>query len=167
MTIRVKSTASEPRRAASFSQWLPGMSSERPPSRRGKKARRPQLQGIPVLVVDDDPASAKLLSILLRAEGCDTRSASSAEEAVVVLGSFRPHVIVLDVILPLMGGLLFAQRLKADPATRDIVIIAVSAVSGVAAKQGALDAGCAAFLPKPIDPLTFPNFVRDHLPARP
>jgi CheY-like chemotaxis protein len=135
------------------------------PSRSRRDARNPgrDLEAVKILVVDDDPASAKLLSVVLRAEGCETRVAGSAEEALEILPSFRPRVMILDVILPLMSGLLLAQRLKADPETRDIVLIAVSAFNGCEAVRAAHAAGCAAYMPKPIDPLTFATLVATHL----
>lgn len=121
------------------------------------------LQDVPVLVVDDDAASAKLFSILLRSEGCDVRVAQSAEEAFNVLERFRPRIIVLDLILPLMSGLLFAQHIKGDPATSDIILIAVTVFNGPDAERTALSAGCSAYLRKPIDALTFAEFLAKHL----
>jgi CheY-like chemotaxis protein len=124
------------------------------------------LEGVPVLVVDDDPASAKLLAVVLRADGCQTQVAYSAEDALKTLATFRPRAIVMDVILPLMSGLLLTQLIKADPATRDIVVIAVSAFNGIQAERAARAAGCVAFLQKPINPLTFGRLVLEHLAAR-
>jgi CheY-like chemotaxis protein len=126
-------------------------------------AARPDLRGVRVLVVDDDAASAKLLAVVLGAEGCEIRVAYSAEEALDILGGFRPRAIVLDLILPLMSGLLFAQRLKSDAAMRDLVIIAVSAVNGPGAERAALGAGCAAFIRKPINALTFAQLLLESL----
>lgn len=123
------------------------------------------LATVPVLVVDDDPASAKLLSVLLQGEGCEVRVAGSSEEALVVLGSFHPRIIALDLVLPLMSGLLLAQQLKADPATRDIVIVAVSAFNGPEAESIAVRAGCAAYIRKPIDPMRFTQLLASHLGA--
>ncbi len=118
---------------------------------------------VPVLVVDDDAAGAKLASILLRNEGCDVRVAQSAEEAFNVLEHFRPRVIVLDLILPLMSGLLFAQHIKGDPATSDIVLVAVTVINGPDTERMALSSGCAAYLRKPIDALTFAERLAKHL----
>lgn len=117
------------------------------------------LRGLRVLVVDDDPASAKLLAVVLGGEGCEVRTAASAEEASQALPEFGPAVIVVDLVLPLMGGLVFAEQVKADPKTAAIVIIAVSAFNGRPTEQAALAAGCAAYFRKPIDPLQFPARV--------
>jgi CheY-like chemotaxis protein len=130
------------------------------PARSGA---RPDLKGVPILVVDDDAPSAKLLAVVLRSEGCDVKVASSAEEAVLVLRAFSPKVIVLDLILPLMSGLLFAERLKADPATAGIVLIAVTALNGAGAERIAYEAGFVKYVRKPVDPLSFAELVADQL----
>ena len=121
------------------------------------------LKGLRALVVDDDAASAKLVSVVLRGEGCEVEIAPNAEDALTTLVSFRPDFIVLDLILPLMSGLLLAQRLKADPATRKIVIIALTVVNGPEAERATRDAGCSAYFRKPLDPLSFPERVLECL----
>jgi CheY-like chemotaxis protein len=117
----------------------------------------------PVLVVDDDEPSAKLASVALGTEGFDVRTAASAEDAFRVLMTYRPRAIVVDLILPLMSGLLFAQRLKAEPLTRDIVLIAMTAFDGAQAEAIARDVGFAAYVRKPIDPIDFASLVAQHL----
>lgn len=120
-----------------------------------------------MLIVEDDGPSAKLLTIVLRGEGCAVRVMPSAEAALGALASFQPRVIVIDLVLPLMSGLLLAQTLKASPATKDILLVAVTAFNGSAAERMALDAGFAAYVQKPIDPLTFPKIVHDLLEKAP
>lgn len=121
------------------------------------------LSGVPVLVVEDDLSSAKLMSLVLRQAGCDLRLAVSAEEALDILHSFFPRAIILDLVLPRMSGLLLAERLKETPQHRDVVIIAVSAVNGGEAERIAQEAGCTAYVRKPIDPISFANLVLEHL----
>lgn len=117
------------------------------------------LQDLRVLVIDDDANSAKLLAVILRAEGCVVRLAGSAEDARAVLRDFWPRVIVTDLVLPKMNGLVLIQLLKTDPATRDIVIVAVTALHGQGTERLAIEAGCARYLRKPIDPLGFPKLL--------
>jgi CheY-like chemotaxis protein len=126
-----------------------------------------RLAGVRILIVDDDPASAKLVSVLLNAEGCDTRIVRSAEEALKVLETFKPRAIVLDLVLPRMSGVLLAQQLKAEPTKRDIVIIAVSAFNGAETVRVAMEAGCAAYVRKPIDPIALPELMLNHLGGTP
>lgn len=121
------------------------------------------MQGVPVLVVEDDTSSAKLLFVLLTEEGYDVRVARSAEEALAILPAFQPHVIVLDLVLPKMSGLLLAQRLKEDPSTRGIVVIAASSLNGPGTERLVEEAGCAAYVQKPIHTKTFAALVAQHL----
>jgi CheY-like chemotaxis protein len=109
--------------------------------------------------VDDDPPSLKLLTVVLANEGCDVRATPTAEDALVSLRTFQPRVIVVDLVLPLMGGLLFAEHVKADPATADIPLIAVTAFKGWEAEQVAKASGFALYVQKPIDPDTFPELL--------
>jgi CheY-like chemotaxis protein len=145
------------------------LSSDRAPPREAKNTtpspggERATLAGAQVLVVDVDPPSVKLMSVLLTAEGFDVRAAASAEEAQVVLRSLRPRLLILDLLLPLMSGLTFARQLKQDPQTRDLIILAVTAFNGPHAERLALEAGCAGYVRKPIDALTFPQLVWSHL----
>jgi CheY-like chemotaxis protein len=114
------------------------------------------------LIVEDDPANAKVLVLVLGSEGCDARSAGSAEEALTVLKTFSPEVIVLDLVLPMMSGLLLAERLKSNPATRDMILIAVTAVSGDHVERVAREAGCSEYLRKPIDVAGFVHLLRQY-----
>jgi len=125
------------------------------------------LAGVPILIVDDDAASAKLVAVTLSAEGCRTLVAGSADEALAVLPDFAPRAIVLDLILPRMSGLLLAQQLKANPATRDIVLIAMSAFNGAETELIARAAGCVAYLRKPIDAIALPQLLLNHLGGTP
>jgi len=123
----------------------------------------PSLTGVPILVVEDDPAGARLLAVLLTSSGSDVRIAHSAEEALTVLEEFPAQVVVVDLLLPRMNGLLLVQRIKAAPATRDVVVIAVSVVNGPETERLALERGCAAYVAKPIDIQTFAATVNAHL----
>src|SRR6185436_5870372 len=166
--------------SASFSQCPRDMQIERPSflPRGGEKKGDPTaprsrrgagrlLEGVPVLVIDDDALSRKLLAVALGGEGCEVRLAPSAEEAFEVLRSFHPRVIIVDLILPLMSGLLFTERVKANPSTRDIVVIAVSAFNGREADSFALAAGCVALVRKPLDPIAFAHLVARYIGGAP
>ncbi len=67
---------------------------------------------IRVLVVDDEPRLTELLTMALRYEGWAVRSAASGEQALGVAGAFRPHAVVLDVMLPDLDGLAVLERLR-------------------------------------------------------
>ena len=89
--------------------------------------------------------------MLLLGEGYDVRTAGDAEEALAVLATFRPRLILMDLQLPGMDGLELTRRLKADPATRDIVIVALTAYAMKGDEERARAAGCDGYVTKPID----------------
>jgi two-component system, cell cycle response regulator DivK len=119
--------------------------------------------GEPVLVVDDTPANQKLLEIVLAGEHYDVRVAGSAEEARAVLETFRPQMILMDVLLPGVGGLELTRQLRADPRTRDIFILGLTACAMPGDAERVLAAGCDGYLTKPIDVHNFLATVAGHL----
>lgn len=119
----------------------------------------------PILVVDDNPINLKLIRVLLTGEGYDVRAALDAEEAVVILQTFRPRLILMDLQLPGMDGYELTRRLKAEPETRDIVIFAVTSYAMKGDEQRALDAGCDGYVAKPIDTEALPRIIAARLAA--
>jgi CheY-like chemotaxis protein len=128
--------------------------------------KRLSLRGIRVLIVDE-PQYAERLTRLLTAEGCDVRIARTASEALADLPGFRPHMVLLELVLPGMSGLVLTRRLKADEVTRHIVVVALSFVDGPAVERLAIEAGCAAYIQKPIDPLTLARTLARYLKGQP
>ena len=118
---------------------------------------QPLLAGIPILVVDDDPPSARLVRVLLAAAGADVRTAYSAEEALALLPAFPARVFVVDLILPGMSGFVLARRLRAM--SPDAVILAISVVHGADTERRAIESGCAGLIHKPIDVNSFVQTV--------
>jgi DNA-binding response OmpR family regulator len=115
------------------------------------------LADVPILVVDDDQPSARLLRVLLGAAGGQVRTAHDAEEALSVLAGFSARLIVVDLILPGISGLLLARRIK--DTSPETVIVAVSVAHGPDVERHALSSGCATLLHKPIDVNTFVQTV--------
>ena len=160
MRIAIKGSASPTELAAARRGGSRHSSRRRPHDEEGFTFR-----GLRVLVVDE-PAHGATIADLLAAEGCDVRIARTAPEALAILASFPARLIVLDLVLPGMSGLLFARTLKAAPASRDLVIVALSAVNGPAVERVALEAGCAAWMKKPIDGSTFVHTLGRHLKGK-
>jgi two-component system, cell cycle response regulator DivK len=117
----------------------------------------------PILIVDDNPQNLKLAKVILSAEGYDVRTAVDAEDALSVLRSFAPRLILLDVQLPGMDGLELTRRLKADPTRSGIVIIAVTSYAMKGDAEKAFAAGCDGYMSKPIDIEVLPRVVAEHL----
>lgn len=117
------------------------------------------MNGEQILAIDDNPANLKLIRVLLSAHGYDVRTATDAEEALELLAVETPALILMDIQLPGMDGLELSRRLKADPATRGITIVAVTAYAMKGDEARALAAGCDGYLPKPIDVTALPTQV--------
>lgn len=112
-----------------------------------------------LLIVDDNPSNLKLLRVLLSGEGFDVRTASNADEALKALEAGRPDLVLTDIQMPGMDGLELTRRLKSDPYTKGIPVVAITAyaMSGDDAKAKA--AGCDAYVAKPIDTRTLPGLL--------
>jgi CheY-like chemotaxis protein len=109
-----------------------------------------------ILVVEDQPNELKLAVHVLSAAGFEVDEAPAAEEAIAAIKEDPPNIILLDLSLPVTDGLTLARRLKADPATRDILIVAVTSFPEKFPMAEALEAGCDAYLPKPVSTRTLP-----------
>ena len=125
------------------------------------------MAGEPILVVDDNPANLKLLRMLLVGESYDVRTAGDAGEALAILRQFRPRLILMDLQMPGMDGFELTRRLKGDVATRDIVIIALTAYAMKGDEERARAAGCDGYVSKPIDTRSFPDLVARHIAVTP
>lgn len=117
----------------------------------------------PVLVVDDNPINLKLLKVLLTGEGFTVQAAQDAEEALAIISRSPPRLILMDLQLPGMDGLQLTRKLKADPSTRDIIIVAVTSYAMKGDDRRAQEAGCDGYVPKPIDTEALPRIVADYL----
>jgi signal transduction histidine kinase len=104
-----------------------------------------------ILIVDDEATNCTLLEQMLSAEGCRLRSVASGEEALDAVADDPPDLILLDVLMPGIGGYEAAARLKYNGATKNIPIIMVSALDDREAKISGLVAGAEDFLAKPVD----------------
>jgi CheY-like chemotaxis protein len=124
------------------------------------------MTGKSILIVDDNLANLKLARVLLDGEGYDTRTAENAEEALTALQSFNPDLILMDIQLPGVDGLELTRRLKAQHATKDIRIVALTAYAMVGDEQKARDAGCDGYITKPIDTRTLSDTIAHYLDAK-
>jgi CheY-like chemotaxis protein len=117
------------------------------------------------LIVDDNAMNIAIAEVVLRAENFEGATATDGVEAMQKAGSFRPHLILMDIQMPGKDGLSVTRDLKADPATRHIRIVAFTAyaMQGDEAKMRA--AGCDGYLSKPIDVKKFGVQVRSYLHA--
>lgn len=124
------------------------------------------MPGEQILIVDDTPVNLKLTRILLANEGYQVLTAASAEDALQILSGSRPDAVLSDIQLPAMDGLELTRRIKENPETRDIVVIALTAFASKADEGKAREAGCDGYITKPIDTRTLGSRVRELLDRR-
>jgi CheY-like chemotaxis protein len=101
-----------------------------------------------ILVVEDDPDVREVLVMALQDAGYRADSAPDGQAALRSLQSHRPDAIILDLMLPFVDGRAFMTACRADPATRDIPIIILSAAYGAASDP---ELGSLVFMAKPFD----------------
>jgi CheY-like chemotaxis protein len=119
-----------------------------------------------VLLVDDNPVNLKLMRAVLAPDGYEIRTAGDGPEVARVLAEFRPRLILMDVQLPGGDGFELTRRLKSDPATRDIIVVACTAYTMPGDEEKAHASGCSGYIAKPVDTRTLPATVKMHLDAR-
>jgi CheY-like chemotaxis protein len=104
-----------------------------------------------ILVVDDQPINVQLLRLKLEREGMQVLTAPNGRDALAQAASARPDLILMDLLMPDMDGLTACRQLKADPATREIPVIFLTASPSKEHRQEGRAAGAADYLIKPID----------------
>jgi len=104
-----------------------------------------------VLVVEDQPDNRRLAVKVLQRAGFETVEASRAEQIVPLVQSERPDLLLIDIELPDQNGLAAVQRLRADPATNQLPIVAVTAYASAEDRSRCISAGCSDYIAKPID----------------
>jgi signal transduction histidine kinase/CheY-like chemotaxis protein len=104
-----------------------------------------------LLVVDDVPQNRALLLYLLQDAGFIVAAATNGLECLVLLDGFKPDLILMDVMMPVMDGNEATRRIRHMPGWSDVPIVAVSASAGGEDESRSRDAGASAFLAKPVD----------------
>jgi len=113
-----------------------------------------------ILIVEDNPGSLMLATVALETDGFAVAGAETAAQARTLLAGATPDLILMDIQLPDADGLEFTKELKADPATADIPVIALTAHAMPLHERAARAAGCVGFIAKPWMPEALSRDVR-------
>ena len=114
-----------------------------------------------VLAVDDDPVIQRLLEVNLEMEGYEVRLASDGLQAVDAAREFRPHVILLDVMMPNMDGWEACATIKQDADFAQTPVVFLSARAQDADVERGSELGAAAYITKPFDPIDLLDLIAE------
>ncbi|MDD2563792.1 MAG: response regulator [Salinivirgaceae bacterium] len=104
-----------------------------------------------ILVIDDSSTSVFLMESLLKEEGYDAIVATSGEKGLTIIAKNQPDLILLDIMMPGKSGFDVLEELQADPKTKDIPVIIISARIEHAEQEKGLALGAKSYLTKPLD----------------
>ncbi|MHC4975755.1 MAG: response regulator [Planctomycetota bacterium] len=119
-----------------------------------------------VLIVDDHEQNLELLQAYLEELGCRTIGARDGFDAIEMVERHSPDLVLLDVMMPRMSGFQVCEKIKSDPATRDIPVVMVTALNEVADVERAVESGANDFLSKPVHKIELTTRVRSLLQLR-
>jgi two-component system cell cycle response regulator DivK len=119
-----------------------------------------------VLLVDDDVHNQRIFEKVLRHAGFVVHQAASGEEALREARAHLPDLILMDLSIPVIDGWECTRQLKADEATRHIIILALTAHAMRGDPERAMAAGCDGYIPKPVSPKKLVEEVQNRLAAR-
>jgi CheY-like chemotaxis protein len=112
-----------------------------------------------ILVVDDESSVRMICHFNLAAAGMDVRQAANGREALELIRDDVPDLVLLDVMMPELDGWEVARQLQADPRTRELPIVFLTARAELADRQRAADLGALGYVSKPFDPLELPETI--------
>jgi len=116
-----------------------------------------------ILIADDNQANVELLEAYLSDIDCHVEIAIDGQDTLDRIASFRPDLILLDVMMPKLSGFEVCKQLKTDPATKNITILMVTALNELGDIQRAVDAGTDDFLSKPVNKVELLKRVQNML----
>lgn len=119
-----------------------------------------------ILIADDNPTNVELLEAYLSGMDCRTVIAVDGRDTLDKVAAHHPDLILLDIMMPKLSGFEVCQRLKADPATKDVMVLMVTALNELGDIERAVAAGCDDFLSKPVNKLELVKRVENMLRLR-
>lgn len=120
-----------------------------------------------ILVVDDEPFILRSLSFVLRREGFDVDEARNGDEALDAIRATRPHLVLLDVMMPKKNGYEVLSEVKSDPELRSTYIIMLTAKGQEADRIKGMELGVDEYMTKPFSPMKIVERAKAVLLASP
>jgi two-component system cell cycle response regulator DivK len=119
-----------------------------------------------VLVIEDNAQNLYLVRFILEHDDYEVRTAIDGESGIELAAVYKPDIILLDIQLPVMDGYAVAGALRKNPELSNIPIVAITSYAMSGDKEKAIAAGCNGYMEKPIDPDTFMEKIKQHMPER-
>ena len=119
-----------------------------------------------ILIADDNEPNRELLEVYLADVDCEIATAVDGADALEKVASFEPDIILLDIMMPKLSGFEVCQQLKADPVTRQIMVLMVTALGELGDIERAVEAGTDDFLSKPVNKIELVKRVENMLKLR-
>jgi CheY-like chemotaxis protein len=116
-----------------------------------------------ILIIEDNEDNMYMIKFMLEQNNLNVLSARTGSDGYEIALSEKPDLILMDIQLPDINGLEVTKRIRSSEIRDSIPIIALSSYAMTGDKQKALDAGCTAYIEKPIDPETFMDSIRKYL----
>lgn len=116
-----------------------------------------------ILIVEDDSQNLKLISTVLQARGYTTLEATDGKQGVDMARAKMPDLIIMDIQMPVMDGFEAISILKADPVTKSIPIVALTAFAMQGDRENCMEAGFNDYITKPMDTRAFVTKVKECL----
>ena len=116
-----------------------------------------------ILVVDDEPNIVRSLAYILKKEGYDVSTAKDGEQTMDMVRDSKPHLMILDVMMPRKSGYDVCEEVKSDPDLRDIHVMMLTAKGQVGDREIGLSKGADEYLTKPFSPRLILNKVKELL----
>jgi CheY-like chemotaxis protein len=113
-----------------------------------------------ILIADDNQPNRELLEAYLTEVDCEVEHAVDGQDTLAKVQSFQPDLILLDVMMPKLSGFEVCQKLKANPATRKIMVLMVTALNEAGDIERAVQAGTNDFISKPVNKLELLSRVK-------
>jgi two-component system CheB/CheR fusion protein len=150
----IEAASAGPGKGSEFIVRLPMLAASEVPVRRPAAARvaRPRVEPRRLLIVDDNPDSAESMRLMYRLAGHEVRTVHEGGEAVEAAAQLGADAVLLDIGLPDIDGYEVARRLRADPRTREVLIIAITGYGREDDVRRSREAGIDDHVVKPVDP---------------